>query len=156
MDLGDRLCGGFRAVDLMADQGEVVAGFDGELHILATTVAIRDGSHVEVVGEDEMMIESELATQEAGDDPLRKRGGELRVDVRKLDVGEHDRIQFRHQRGVGQDVLTKQFREGGIGRRQVVMGIDSARPQAGKCFPQVRTERFRCQRFHMPAWSITL
>ena len=97
----------------MADQRDVVAGLDGEFHVLPAAVAVGDRAHVEIICQDEMPVEPELVAQKPADDARRKRGREIRIDVRKLDVREHDRIQLRHQRGVGNHVLAQQFLQRG-------------------------------------------
>ena len=103
--LGDGLGGDFRAVDVMANQREVIARFDGELHVRAAAVTLRDRAHVEVVGEDEMFVEAELVAEKFPDDPWRKRCREIRVDVWEFDVRQHDRIKFRSECGVWEHVL---------------------------------------------------
>ena len=74
----------------MADHRKVIAGADRQFHILAPTVTLGDGTHVEVVGHHEVAVEAELIAQETPDDFGRERCGKIGIDVGKLDVREHD------------------------------------------------------------------
>ena len=61
----------FCGVGAVTNQCEIIASLDRELHILVTSVTLGDGAHVEIIGEDEMAVETELITEKPPDDPRR-------------------------------------------------------------------------------------
>ena len=81
-----------------------------------------------------MVVEAELIAEKTPDDARRQRGGEIRVDVRKLDMPDHDRVQLRHQRGVGNHVLAQEFLDADWRRRKIVVRIRSCPTTGGEMF----------------------
>ena len=91
----------------MANHREVVTGGDGLHYIGAATVGFSDRAHVEVISENEVFVEAELATQKTVDDFWRERRWMHVIKQGKAHVAGHDCIQLGYQRGVGQDVVAQ-------------------------------------------------
>ena len=81
-----------------------------------------------------MPVEAKLVAEEPADEARREGCGEIAIDVRKFDMTEHDGIEFGHESGVGQHVLTQQLVEAGLHDRQFVMGVGHGPPACRKMF----------------------
>lgn len=124
---------GGEACHFVADEGDVGTGFEGELDVISAAVVIDDGSHVEVVGEDESFV-TELVAEEAGEDFFAERGGHLGIELREVEVAGHDGVQLGHEGGVGDEVFFEKVCARDVGDGEVVVGVAEGESVGGEMF----------------------
>jgi len=118
----------------VADEGDVCSGFEGELDVVSAAVVLDDGSHVEVIGEDEAFV-SELVAEESGEDFFAEGGGHFGVELGEVEVACHDGVELRHEGGVGEEVFGEEVFARDVGDGEVVMGIAEGEAVGGEVFP---------------------
>ena len=118
----------------MADQGNVGSGIESDFNIFAATVVVDDGSHVEIISEDESVV-TQLIAEESGENASAQRSWHFRVKLGKIEVAGHDGIQLGHERGVGKEVFFEEICEGDVGSRKVMVRVAESEAVGGKVFP---------------------
>lgn len=125
--------GGGEAGHFVADEGDVGTGFEGELDVISATVVADDGSHVEVVGEDEAFV-AELVAEEAGEDFFAQGSGHFGVELREVEVAGHDGVQLGHEGGVWDEVFFEEICARDVGDGEVVVGVAKGEAVGGEVF----------------------
>lgn len=95
-----------RLHEFVAEENKVSTRFDCESSSLGCSVSLLNGAHIKVVRQDEVLVEPKSVTKQSLDDVPGQGGREIVViDSRKVDMADHDGIQFRHESGIWNKVL---------------------------------------------------
>ena len=109
---------------LVTEKSKVPTCFNRQARRLGGAIALLNRAHIQVISENEMTVEAETIPEESLNDIAREAGRKSSlIDARKVQVANHDRIQFRHERGVGNQVMLLQFLDCKFDHRKFVVGI---------------------------------
>ena len=123
-EVGVGLLDHFNAV---ANHGEVVAGADRFLDRLFEANFVENGPHVEVVGHDQAVVESELIAEEFGNDIVAEAGRPALwrgVEVGEPGVADHHGIELGKQGAEGEHLFGEEFLFGAADHGEKLVRVD--------------------------------
>ena len=117
--------------EVMTDEGEITSCLNHHPGGLWAAIEGLNRAHIKIIGNDEMLIKTESVTQEALDEQARERGRKgLLIDVREMNMADHDSIQLRHKGCIGDQVVPLQSVDVHMYHGKFMVGIGCC-PAAG-------------------------